>query len=161
MKSNDPAFTDPALAVIRRVDPALAKRIDTAPELITVVTDPDISAREAVPNIGLTAALGLDYSLYIAYGVTQIPRGEHVPMDGDIWVNKPMIENQARELHVPVDQFTAFILAHEFRHHDGGEEPAAYAQGTAFARELNQPTLLQFAENLARKARHRNYGYDS
>jgi hypothetical protein len=161
MKSNDPAFTDPALDVIRKTDPELAKRIDAAPELITVVTDPEKTAANALPAIGLMAALDLEYSLHVAYGVTQIPRGEHVPMDGDIWLTKQQIVDEARELDVPVEQFTAFILAHEFRHHDGGEEPSAYAQGTAFARKMGQPVILAFAENLARKARHRNYGYDS
>jgi hypothetical protein len=152
MRSNDPAFTDPALDVIRKTDPELAKRIDAAPEQITVVTDPYELTMQMLPFTNLHEALTAASEFGTAYGMTMQPAtGMSTPLDYSIWLNRSSIEDKAAGIGVPVAKFTADIIAHEFTHHDGYGEREAYAAGTKFAREMREPEMAALSEAIARQ----------
>jgi hypothetical protein len=122
MISSDPQFTDPALAVIRRYDPETYSEIDTDDgwNVSTGVADP---GADASTDIGMRR-----------YGQAFIyPRYER-----DTVLDTRAIEADAAYARVPVADFTASVLVHEFRHHADGreEEVPAYREGVRFDRKL-------------------------
>jgi hypothetical protein len=72
--------------------------------------------------------------------VTRDPSDYTAPADlkDSTFLNRPAITSQADDLHVPVADFLADVMVHEFAHRDGGgmSEPEAFRAGTQFARTL-------------------------
>jgi len=152
MKSNDTAFTGPAMDVIRRVDPELADQIDAAPEPITVAKSWVDVAVVILPIAGLEEAMAAAEDLISAYGMTlTVHKGRYTRLNGYIFLNKAAIEAKAEKLGVPVANFTADMIVHEFKHHQGYGEQAAYAAGAEFAREMGEPKIARYSEAVARQ----------
>lgn len=136
-----------AMSVIAYYAPDIARRIHLAPETLTVINGPE-EMLDLINEVGLANAFVMAEDMDIAFGMTIRPDDEHpdVPLQGNIWLSKPNIERQALEMGVPVELFAADVLVHEFKHHDGYGEPEAYDAGTAFARTMGVPQLIQLSE---------------
>ena len=151
MKSTDPAFTGPAMDVIRKADPDLAKQIDAAPEPLVVFDDPVEAAGDVMGVVGLIDALDIEDALENDYGMTIHGPGNPPALENHIWLNRPELRKQAKKLGVPVADITASILAHEFRHHEGGNEAEAYAAGSAFAHKTGDAPLAAWEDKMAKR----------
>jgi len=120
MISDDPAFTDPAMAVIRRYDPQAYEKI-TADDGWNVSTG-------YVPG-----GTGSDAVTHIGYDGMPLPRDKR-----DTILGKDALREDAAGLGVPVTDYTASVLVHEFQHHDDGldTEVTAYRASVRFDRRL-------------------------
>lgn len=121
MHSSDPQFTDPAMAVIKRIDPDTYQAI-AADDGWDVSTDTDF----VDPGADATTLIGIT-----GYGQTMIyPRDERdTGLDADA-----IREDAIRTGNIPVADFTASTLVHEFKHHADGkaEEIPAYRESVRF-----------------------------
>ena len=82
---------------------------------------------------------GFSHAFGVTYGkgkdASELP--EMVgPLAHSTWLNKPNIEKKAGEMDVPLDEWLATVVVHEFKHESGYGEPEAFAAGTAFARRI-------------------------
>ena len=81
-----------------------------------------------------------------AFGVTGKRNGAS-SIPGVTYVNVPYITEVSGKQDMPVDQFTAVVLAHEFDHYQGGNELNARAAGSDFAcSEGIGATVCQYAQ---------------
>jgi hypothetical protein len=124
MISDNPQFTDPAMTVIKRTDPDTYKKI-AADNGWDVSTDADFvdSGADATTRVGVHAPWG-----DIIY-----PRDER-----DTGLDADAIKADAAYLGVPVEDYTASVIVHEFTHHVDGrdEEVPAYRESVRFDRLL-------------------------
>lgn len=142
IKGNDPMWAQNALDVIRRVDPSTYDRMMECDWRLYVTDGADdlfwVIASEPFEFVSLAS------DLPVAFGVTpmQAQDGDGyaaLPDDlvGTSFLNRPGINQRAKELGVPTADFLADVMVHEFKHRDGWhDEPDAFAAGTAFARTL-------------------------
>lgn len=128
------AFISDALSVVRRYDPALYARMVADDWRVT--TDADTYINWA----SITFTMGDYESMATAYGATL---GEP---HRQTWLNRPMIRDWAYEHGIPVSDFAASVLVHEYRHihqsiepyigADAPDEIPAFEASSAFARKL-------------------------
>jgi hypothetical protein len=136
MKSDSPSWTNPAMQVIKDHDPDLYRRISNDEWNVCVITTGN---EPGIPPgwDGYELLLELSH----AFGATD--RRGHAPT----WLNRPAIEEKAQEMGVPVKDFLADVLVHEYTHHDEdlilghSTEASAFAAGTQFARRLGAADL--------------------
>lgn len=129
MISDNPSYTDPALQVIRAIDPALAARMNASKWW--VFTDL------------VHAPMDLAYVLLREWnnGALGVTLSERTPMGfgGSTWLNVPLLGVAFARENIAVEDVVATTLVHEFVHHalgyDAGEKPA-YEAEIAFARKL-------------------------
>lgn len=136
MHTDNPQWVTPALDVIRRTDAATWHRMQASPWHVHVISRGD---EQSLAAYGRMYGLGNEYHLAgvleEAFGVTPSePDGTPVHVS---FINRPMVEEQARRMGVPAGDFLAVVLVHEF-HHDEGDvsEKSTFAVSTAFARKL-------------------------
>jgi hypothetical protein len=150
MKTNDSAWMQPVLDVVKETDPELFAKIDAAGWTVTVIDMPDdLDYLLDNPQVNFISFMGLAYSLADANGVTvmNVPEMEE-PLRGNTWLNRPYIEFQAQSLHVDPVRFAAFTLVHEYAHHAGADnEEPAYAAGRAFAVKMGEPAIVRSSDD--------------
>lgn len=147
MLTNDSKWLQPALNTLALVDPATASRIAHSPTRITVVDGPDDLIPELDRGLGFGDVLDLIQSVGNSYGVTVRPfKDKPFLLDGDIWLNRGAIIDEAAHQGVTVEQYAAYVLAHEWRHAEGEDEPPAYDAGTKFALALGMPGVARLSE---------------
>jgi hypothetical protein len=154
MRSDNPLFTDPALKIISGLDPTLRTRMSGTPWNVHVIeTGKEQSIVDYHDSNGPWNAMRLLDGLNSAYGITPLhPDGAGM---GLTFLNKPAIEKEARELKVPVAQFLAAILVHEFTHDEKGpDEQEAFAAGSAFARKMHSPEIYLLSEETRKEEAH-------
>lgn len=119
MLTDDPSFTGPAMAVIRRYD------LRTYAE-ITADDGWDVST-------GYVAGNDNDAVTHVGYAGVPLPRDKR----GTI-LDKDALSEDAAVLDVPVTDYTASVLVHEFQHHSDGldTEVTAYQASVRFDRKL-------------------------
>jgi hypothetical protein len=128
----DPSLT-PALTIIKETDPRLYAEMQASPwEAHVAVTGDEPAINDLMAEYGPEQGAYFLYILEHAYGAT---------VDNKSFLNPGMIKNQARVLHVPVDDFTADVLVHEYTHASSYPAPNlderhAFAAGTRFAKKL-------------------------
>lgn len=137
MISDNPGFTDPAMDVIRRTDPATWSRMNATPWHVHVIVKGDeTSITDYEDTYGAANAFELMQELEGAYGVTMWNRANTHPLQLT-FINVPGIRATAKRLKVPAADFLADVMVHEFAHDAGARtEPPAFAAGTAFALKL-------------------------
>ncbi len=116
MHSNDPGYTDPAMAVIRHYDPETYRAI-AADDGWNVSTGDSPASEEADAT---TEALPL-------------PRDKR-----DTVLDPAEIERDADYIGIPAADYEASVLVHEYKHHIDGyvEEIPAYLESMRFDRRL-------------------------
>lgn len=143
MKYGSPLLVEPALTVIERADPDLTVRIKAANWTVYAPWDADELLSEPLPlHVLYQAADSLDSD----FGLTVLE-----PLSGKAvtWLNPRNIENQAEELNVPVTEFAANVLVHEFAHVEGADERDAFAESTSFGLLQGQPAIAALSERTA------------
>jgi hypothetical protein len=148
MISDDPAFTDPAMAVIKRTDPDAYEKIaaspwrvytaDNTPGNIFASLPPDIhdSIAEDFNKMSF-AVTTAEHPFYKRSGV-YVPPGYRRYLN-TTWLNMPLLRAYARVNGIPLADALADTLIHEYVHYSlgfaAGERPA-YEADLAFARKL-------------------------
>lgn len=152
-----------AFDVIGRVDPKLLDSMRSSRwEVRAAYTVDDVIG----PDTGFMEEMELTMMFGGVFGVTgKKHSGSSFP--GITYLNLPYIRKIAAEKNMPLAEFTADVLAHEFKHYeDGGAggEPPAFAEGTRFAcQDGIANTVCQFARANQVAQQHReaegNYAY--
>lgn len=122
MHSDDPQFTDPAMDVIRKYDPA------TYAEIMS-----DNYWRVHVRPVAGEGDGETQFAISTQDGQFVLPRSKR-----DSILDRGKLEREARENGITVAEQTASVLVHEFRHHVDGtrEEHPAYTASVLFDRRL-------------------------
>jgi hypothetical protein len=108
MKSNDPEVTDPALAVIRKYDSSIYDQMQEASWSVKVFADPFLTWFGATNRDGTESAINM-FNVYMA----------------------------SQQLQVPVTDFLANVLVHEYRHTlPDAVKPGAKSEELAFSYDL-------------------------
>jgi hypothetical protein len=148
VKYNNPAWINPALAVIKRADPALLTRMRESGWKVYAVGQNGEELLPLLPYTGFYFIATVASTVSKSYGVTLRDEPEIPPAaKNSTWLNRTAIEEQARESGFPVADFSAHILAHEFRHIEGGDESQARDAGTRFAWLMGSPAIAEFSES--------------
>lgn len=154
MRYTNPWLT-PAFDLIEKYDPATYRRMNRTEWFVKVVSEID-DLDSIMENDGLFIWMQIAGTLSHAFGVTDMAeRGDssHTPPDliHVTWLNKPDIEHAASEvLSVPVAEFLADVLVHEFKHRDERSgEKEAFAAGTQFAYTMGNAAIAEFSEETA------------
>jgi hypothetical protein len=148
MQTNDSAWMQPVLDVVKSTDPDLFAAIDSADWTVTVVDEPE-DMEYLLPLLDFGNFMSLLFGLATADGVTvQDTPGVPPVLRGKTWLNRLQINDRADSLGVPAAHFAAETLVHEWTHHAGAHtEPPAYAAGIKFSREAGDAAI---AEEMAR-----------
>lgn len=121
MNSSDPQFTSPAMDVIRRYDPETYRDI-AADDGWKVSTGPVPDGADATTEIGEYTEDG-----YVIYSRDQRSTN----------LNRENIEAGAAYLRVPVADYEASVIVHEYAHHATGQgEVTAYEASVRFDARL-------------------------
>lgn len=145
MKSDSPAVTDPAMQVIRDLDPETWQAIDGDADWEVHVLEPGdghsdqlISDQNQDPLSYMLAIFELNNG---ALGVTENDATSEAARWTDL--NMPAIRSVAGVMGMPVEQLTASVLVHEYVHHRANAgETEAYATEIEFARKLGSQRWL-------------------
>lgn len=129
-------WINPALEIIKRADPATYGRMQASPwEVHVISTGKEQSLSDFIRDYGPWEYMALIDDLETAFGVTS-HHADGTPTQLT-WLNKPAIEDKAKEMGVNVADFLASVIVHEFAHDEGVlTEKPAFAISTAFARKL-------------------------
>ena len=132
----------PAFKIIKATDPATYRRMRQE-HWPVCVTDGADDIEWVLDAAGPMTWFPLMRDLPSSFGVTLDPNQPAYlpPMPEAItdhtFLNRPEITAKAEEMGVPVADFLADVLIHEFAHRDtGASEPEAFEAGTRFALKL-------------------------
>lgn len=135
---NDYPWMQPALDIIKRTDPSTYARMQASHWPVCVADGPDDI--EWVARTEWAEYVTLLQELPSSYGATAMDDPNFPPPPAATkhatFLNRPNIEMKAEDMRVPVADFLADVLVHEFTHNQGQKEPAAFEAGTRFARKL-------------------------
>jgi hypothetical protein len=122
-------FVTDALAVVKKADPSLFLRMCASPWDLRLAYTGEDALVPGMPEREREETLDAFPGVL---GMTGIA-GRSVT-EGITFLNVPVIRQTAQEEDMPLDDFTADILAHEFEHFiDDVREPEAFAEGSRFA----------------------------
>lgn len=143
MRSDDPSFTDPAMEVIRRVDPGTYARLAGSDVPVHVIRTGGESAMQELDPYTMMLFMNS------ADGLTTHTN------PAEIFLNVGGIRNDARGMHVPVAELTASTLVHEGQHAEDitragkSSEHSGFAAELAFDRRLGNARITAGTEKTA------------
>jgi hypothetical protein len=135
MISDNPRITDPAMHVIRRIDPAIAAEMEASDWRVFAARSP----ADLPPESDAAYALASEF----ASGAVAVTMAEGTPYGygRTTWLNMPLLNAAftGRTPRPPVADYIATTMVHEFTHYKlgyaAGEKPA-YKADIAFALKL-------------------------
>ena len=132
----DGVWLNPALDVIRKYDPTVYREMTALDCTWHVYVTEGSYDIDWVERVDPFQWFSLMRSLPHAFGVTSMPDPRFPVVDSTeraTWLNRPGIEDSAKEMDVPEVDFLADILVHEFEHsYKLHGEREAFAESTRF-----------------------------
>jgi hypothetical protein len=151
MKTDDPSWVNPALDIIRRADPGTYARMQASPWMIHVIaTGREHSFLQFAGDRGIQGAYALAANLDESYAVTPLATegGEHTL--NMTFVNKQGCVRESRTSGIPVAEFLASILVHEFSHNETlSDEKTAYDLEIAFDKKMGSAAMAALDRQVA------------
>ncbi len=152
MKVNDSHYINPALQLIKNTDVAIYDAMIHNPWQLNAIDEPSDAILIRLMEVlsgeenGVIGFVALIEGLGHAFGTTFEQEGVPHSLRYTTWLNRGAIADKATDLGVPVDDFLADVIVHEFNHITGGDEPEAYNAGTQFADKLGDETIAEFSQ---------------
>ena len=145
MRTDMPGWVNPAMKVIKTTDLDLYNRMEKCDWEIKVIATPE-DLEYILVNDGPAEYMSLLGDMASSFGVTDTaPDGQgRKDQRNTTWINKPDTIHAAENAGIPLPEFLAFILVHEFNHREfHSEEIPAFAAGERFAEKLRSPELVE------------------